>query len=406
VLRLLLAAAGVLPFAAAVPRVAGYPIGTFKIEFGKGPLIAQSRVAVSVSGITQPYTLSLLGSGRLAGAVFIAPPVQHPTTVTLIGAARGLEARSRTSIVPAPAAARPLLAVATYRDGIALHDPGTFRLLGYLGIGGAPGDALFENDGSIVSANTDGTTLTRITRSPWHLQRVAGVAVTNELAIDRRTGDIFATDRDIGGFGALTRVTPGGMVTRVRTGDTAEGLALDVRSDRAYVGNVNDATVAVVSLSSMRVLRKLRSVPRTFGIALDRSDHRLFVVSNASTSMQRGGGYVAAIDLAAKTPHVTIRSAPMTFPLGIAYDRARNRVFVTDEAANVVYVLDARTLRAAHSALRTCRTPWRPSIASGRLYIPCAQSDRVDVFSTATLRRISGAPFATGGFPLSVARWH
>jgi len=83
----------------------------------------------------------------------------------------------------------------------------------------------------------------------------------------------------------------------------------------------------------------------------------------------------------------------------------RHRLFVTDEARDVVYVLDSRTLVALRKPLTTCRTPWRPRIANGRLFVPCARADKVDVFDLASLRRVSGAPFATGGFPLSVALW-
>ncbi len=95
----------------------------------------------------------------------------------------------------------------------------------------------------------------------------------------------------------------------------------------------------------------------------------------------------------------------MTFPLGIAFEDKRSRLFVTDESADTVYVLDARTLARIHTPLKTCRTPWRPRIAGDRLYVPCARANAVDVFDLATLRRVKGAPFATGGFPLSVALW-
>jgi DNA-binding beta-propeller fold protein YncE len=79
---------------------------------------------------------------------------------------------------------------------------------------------------------------------------------------------------------------------------------------------------------------------------------------------------------------------------------------VTDEDTDAVDVLDARTLGIVHAPLHTCTTPWKPTIDRHRLFVPCAGSDQVDVFDTATLQRVPGAPFATGGYPLSVAIWN
>jgi DNA-binding beta-propeller fold protein YncE len=155
----------------------------------------------------------------------------------------------------------------------------------------------------------------------------------------------------------------------------------------------------------MRVLRKIRSVERTFGIALDPELRRLYVVSNTSPSMPGGGGFVAAIDLRAANAPIIMKNHAMKFPLGVALDAPRGRLYVTDEATDEVYVLSSRTLRTARAPLPTCHTPWRPRVALGRLYVPCARSNNVDVFDLRTLRRVAGAPFATGGFPLSVALW-
>jgi DNA-binding beta-propeller fold protein YncE len=230
-----------------------------------------------------------------------------------------------------------------------------------------------------------------------------GVPLGNEVAVDARNGDVFVTNRDAGGYGALTKIARDGTIVRVRTGDTAEGLALDLRHGVAYVGNVNDNSVAEVDMRTMRVLRKYASVPRTFGIALDDKAQRLFVVSNMSPSMPGNGGNVAAIDL--RSGRIVTRTKRLPFPIGVAYDAARKRVFVTDEGSDRIYVFDARTLRSVRAPLETCRTPWRPRIAGGRLYVPCARGNQVDVFNLRTLHRLAHAPFATGGFPLSVSIW-
>jgi YVTN family beta-propeller protein len=399
----LIAAMAMLALIASAPHRLPRSTGTFKIDVPSGPLIGGSRLSVSASGVEGRVAFSVLGPGEIESGSFVAPMVTRKTTTTLIGSTHGAIALKTLEIVPAPPPDVPLLAVATYRNGIALHDPRTFRLIGYVPIGGAPGDVAFNRTGAIIAADTDGDTLATISRTPWGLSATHGVVLGNEVAVDRATGDIYVSDRDAGGYGALTRISTNGTVSRVKTGDTAEGLAIDSERHRIYVGNVNDNSVAVVDAHSLRVLQKIPSVERTFGIALDVKTQRLFVVSNTSPSMPSRAGYVAAIDLKRRSPRIVLRSARMVFPIGAAFDARSGRVFVTDEAKNTVYVLSGKNLRAVHAPLATCDTPWRPLVTAGRLYVPCANADKVDVFNLHTLKRVAGAPFSTGGFPLSVA---
>lgn len=380
------------------------PAGTFRLHVAAGSYFAGSRVNVTAEGVSGPYTLAVLGPGAIDRDTFIAPSVDRPTWTTILGASSTAVAYAAIRTIPPPAAAH-VIAVATYRGGIALHDERTFAPLGNIAIAGAPADVAFLANGSIVTSDTDGDTLTRIDRNPWSVTNISGVAAGNEVAVDS-AGNVFVSDRDIQGQGALTRVTPAGAVTRVTTGITAEGIALDSARHIAYVGNVNDNSIAAVDTQSMRVLQKIPAVQRPFGLALDERGRRLFVVSNVSPSMSPGGGFVAAIALNAASPHVVMRSPHLKFPLGAAFDPRTGRLFVTDEAMNLVYVLNGATLRQARAPLQTCSTPWRPRVAGDRLYVPCAREDRVDVFSLATLARVRGAPFPTSGYPLSVATWH
>jgi DNA-binding beta-propeller fold protein YncE len=134
----------------------------------------------------------------------------------------------------------------------------------------------------------------------------------------------------------------------------------------------------------------------------------LYAVSNQSTGSFLGApGSVIAFILRSP-PRAIARSAALNFPLGIALDETAQRVFVTEEGSAEVDVLDARTLRRQRAPLRTCRTPWKPALdeQTRRLYVPCAGADAIDIFDTKTLRRVRGAPFRTGGYPLSVALWH
>jgi DNA-binding beta-propeller fold protein YncE len=399
------AALAVLALVGTAPHHSRKTTGSFKLTVPSGPFISGSRLQVDALGVSGPLSLSIVGPGAVEGSQFIAPLVGNPTTTTLVAATHGALAYSTVRVVPPPSRHRPLLAVAAYESGVALHDPRTFALLGYAPIGGPPGDAAFSRSGDVYAPDTDGDTVVQIIRAPWTVRAVHGVPVGNEVAVDNRTGNVFVSNRDIKGRGALTRVSPDGSVARVITGDTAEGLAVDSARGMVYVGNVNDNSVAQVDAKTMRVVRKIHSVERTFGIALDPKAQRLYVVSNTSPSMPGGGGYLAAIDLRRANAPIIMKNRAMKFPLGVALDTAHGRVFVTDESTSEVYVLSARTLHALRAPLQTCNTPWRPRVAGGRLYVPCARGNSVDVFDVRTLRRIPGAPFATGGFPLSVALW-
>jgi DNA-binding beta-propeller fold protein YncE len=403
--KLLAAALAILALLGTTPHFREHATGSFKLTIPSGPFISGSRFPIETLGINGPAAYSVVGPGAIANGEFEAPSVDAATKTTIVAAATGALAYGTITIVPPPAPRRALIAVAAYESGVALHDPKTFALLGYAPIGGPPGDVAFSINGNIAAPDTDGDTLAQIARAPWQLRAVGGVPAGNEVAVDERTGNVFVSNRELNGKGGLTRITPDGTLSHVITGDTAEGLAIDSARGIVYVGNVNSASVAAVDAASMTVLRKIRSVDRTFGIALDAKAQRLYVVSNNSPAMHPGGGFVAAIDLRRSGAPIVSKSKPMTFPLGVALDAGRSRLFVTDESADDVYVLSDKTLRAVRSPLQTCRTPWRPRIAAGRLYVPCARSNTIDVFDLSTLRRVKGAPFATGGFPLSVALW-
>lgn len=379
--------------------------GSFKLAIPAGAIVGGSRLPLQSAGVEGPVAYTVLGPGRIEGDLYVAPLVEHKTAVTLIGSARSAVAMRTVQIVPPPAPSRPLIAVATYENGIALHDARSFALIGYVPIGGAPGDVAFGSGGTLFAPATDGTVLASVSRSPWKMSAIDGVPFGNEVATDPANGAVLVSNRDAGGYGALTRIMPDGSVTRVKTGNVAEGLAIDAKRAVAYVGDVDGGTVAKVDLRHMRVLARIPSVRRTFGMTLSATAGTLFVVSNESPSMPGHGGYVAAIDLRAGKPHIVRRSARMTFPLGIALDARGRRLMVTDEARDLVYVLSESTLRAVHAPLRTCRTPWRPRVSEGRLFVPCAGSNQVDVFDLRTLHRAHGAPFATGGYPLGVAQW-
>ena len=385
-LILLALALATVPRAIPVHRAAGAIAG------GTLPYLPGSILPSVVNGFSAPYRNIVSGPGRNESTVIAAGP-------------HGLAARA-FAVAPAPDPAQPFIAVASYDDGIILHDAqAPFRARAALGIGGAPGDVAIDPHGQLASATTDGTTATLVSLDPWSVAQYGDVPFCDELAFDSRSGALFITNRDIAGAGALTRIDAGGNVSHRVLGLTAEGLVIDPVRERVYVANVNDGTVSVVDARSMVELRRFHVVDRVFSLALSSDGSRLFAVSNQSVESPFGAaGSVVAVEV--DTERIIARSERLAFPIGIAADPEHQRLYITDEDTDAIDVLDARTLRSVHAPIRTCDTPWKPTLDRGLLWVPCTRSDQIDVFNAATLQRVPGAPFTTGGYPLAVAIWH
>lgn len=369
-----------------------------------------SRIAITVAGLNGPLDFYAIGGGSIRGNILTIPSDTPPSHVEVLAANRFGMASQRIRITAPPNPQRSFIAVASYDDGVVLHaSRPPFRALGVFGIGGAAADVAIGAHGRIAAADTDGERLTVAEFYPWRVHRVEGVIQSDEIAIDNVTHAIFASDRDVDGVGALTRILRGSPLQRVTTGETAEGIAIDERRQRIYVANVNDGTVAIVDARTMRVRTRFHAISRAFSLALSTDGSRLYVVANQSLQAQFSDpGRVVAFDVRGARPRRIAISPPLVFPLGITYDGRDGRVFVTDEQTNVIYSLDARTLRATRTPIPTCITPWIPKYdrKDARLYIPCARSNEIDVRDASTLRREPGAPFPTGGYPLAVAIWH
>jgi DNA-binding beta-propeller fold protein YncE len=414
--RLLAAALAAFTLTAGVARS---PMGyraTGTLAAADFPYLPGSRILSRVDGFPAPYRIVLSGPGEIApDGTYVAPTgdADLPGHAFLVaGNAQGLAART-IALAPAPAPDRSSIAVASYDDGLVLHDASNFSVSGILGTGGSPSDVAIAASGRIAVTDTQGSYVTLASMVPsWQVTRTPDVPAGDEVAIEESTGATFVTDRDFAGGGALTRIAADGTVTHVVTGSTPEGLAIDDRRHIVYVANVNDGTVAAVDAGTMRLIRRFRAVDRVFSLVLSGDGSTLYGVSNQSESSPFGAaGSTISMDVRnvrGRTPKVIARSARLTFPLGAALDVSTDTLFVTDESSDVVYVLDAKTLRPKRAPLPTCRTPWKPAFdaLARRLYVPCARADRVDAFDTRTLHRIGGAPFATASYPLAVAVWH
>lgn len=373
------------------------------------PVLPGSVVPLAVSNLRPPFDVAVLGPGRVtSSSTYVLPDHLDASSATLLAASANGLAMHGISFASPPPPGQAFIAVASYDEGIVIHSARQpFAQRAVLAVGGAPSDVAIDAAGHLAAAATDGDSASIAQISPWRVAHFSGVPFADELAFDDRTQALFVTNRDVGGAGALTRIASDGSVRQRRLGLTAEGIAIDEARGRVYVANTNEDTVSIVDASTLVELQRFRAIARVFGLALSDDGTRLYAVSNQSASSPfAAAGSAVAIDVSSAHPRVVARSASLAFPVGIAIDSRERRVFVTDEHDDVVHVLDAASLRPAHAPLKTCRTPWKPALAGGLLYVPCARADRVDVFDARTLRRMPGAPFKTGGYPLAVAVWH
>jgi DNA-binding beta-propeller fold protein YncE len=379
------------------------------IVASRWPYLPGSLLPLRVQGIAPPYSVSILGAGQLLdGNTYEVPMTARDGTALLaVGNAAGLGAM-HLRIASPPAPNRPLLLVASYDEGLILHDERNFSVVGVLATGGVPSDVAIDRRGRIAVTDTQGTDLTLVGLSPWTVTRAGGVVTGDEVAMDETTHDVLVTDRDANGAGALTRVGLDSSITRVSTGETAEGLAVDERRQIIYVANTNDGTIAFVDARSMRVIRRFPAVARVFSLALSPDGTRLYATSNQAADSPFGkAGEAIEIALEGPSPRIVARSAKLSFPLGVALNDRTNTLFVSDEARDTIDLLDARTLRPKRAPLATCAIPWKLTLdsVSERLYVPCAGDNEIDVFDARSLRRVAHAPFATGAYPLAIAVW-
>jgi len=392
------AAAGGLIGAIWLPRIESFVPA--KISFAPFPYFVGSRITLQSVGLAPHARWSVLGPARIttvAGSRYLSLLRQGRAQVI---ASDGRAIASRTiQILRAPPAHTTLIAVACYDDGVAFYDARRLTALGLLATGGSPSDIAVSGNRLAVTDN-DGEAFTVIERTPWRILR-RPLAASDEVAA-APGGKFYATLRQWRGLGAVASVTATPQITK--TGMTAEGIAVDPHRGVLYVANVNDGSVLELSTRTLKPLARLWVGSRVFSLALDADGSHLYAVRNGG--MKNDDGDVVEI---ATQPHLHIvaRSALLDLPLGIALDPTAHRLFVTDEASDVVYVLDPTTLRATHAPLHTCHTPWDPTFdaRSDRLYVPCARDDRLDIFNASTLARIPGAPIRTAGYPLAVSIW-
>lgn len=110
--------------------------------------------------------------------------------------------------------------------------------------------------------------------------------------------------------------------------------SVDPASGRIYMNHMNAGRTVVFDADGGKVLTEIADLPRATGVLAVPSHHQVYVSA-------AGSHEVAIID--DRTLKVTSRAGGIKFPDGIAYARAADKVFVSDESGGTDVVIDPIT---------------------------------------------------------------
>ena len=170
---------------AAVPRTPQRPLASGQIAVTAWPYLPGTRIPLRIAGLSPPFQAVVLGPGRLNALGEYEIPIGASPGKALVVAGNGAGLASATLRVGTPPRHnRALLVVASYDDGLILHDAVNFSVIGVLGTAGAPADVAVDAEGRLATADTQDATLTLATLFPWSVTTVGGVELGDEIAID------------------------------------------------------------------------------------------------------------------------------------------------------------------------------------------------------------------------------
>jgi YVTN family beta-propeller protein len=184
---------------------------------------------------------------------------------------------------------------------------------------------------------------------------VSNILSSNVSVIDGATDTVVATIPvgsfpevvDVNSITNMVYVASGGrvsvidgnsntVVATINSGSltSAYGLAVNSITNKIFVSNISGDTVAVVDGVTNTVTTTILVGSEPCGVRVDSTANLVYVVSLQSKT-------VAVIDGVTDMVKETFNLPGSAEPLLITLEPIANRLFVTDSAANVIYVLDA-----------------------------------------------------------------
>ncbi len=159
-----------------------------------------------------------------------------------------------------------------------------------------------------------------------HLFRVFVDEATNTIYTSVTGGRIWVID---GKTNAISRIYE-------NIGATTIGLALDRANNQLFAANMGHNQIAVVDLTSGRVVRRINTDGvRSSIVAFDSASSRLFV-----TNQQTGN--LSVIDVKENVVEKVIPTGGGA--LGVSFEPKQGRLYVTNRQAGTVSVIDSKSL--------------------------------------------------------------
>jgi YVTN family beta-propeller protein len=129
------------------------------------------------------------------------------------------------------------------------------------------------------------------------------------------------------------------VIATVRVGHTPIGIAVDPRTNTAYVVNSNGNDVSVISGKTDTVIATIPVGRGPEGVAVDPGTDAVYVTNNTDSTVSVIDPKTNVVTSTIAVGHQPLGIAVGEFPQGVAVDARNCRVYVAHEMANTVSVL-------------------------------------------------------------------
>ena len=397
----------ILPATAAVYAGSSIPFSAL--------LIGGDGKVLPAGATPPPIHWNVVGPGTISqDGVYTAP--QRPGETAIVVARVGDVSRSVPVDISAPPGDVPLLIIACYEAKLLdVRSLPSLRRNGVLLGPDLPAGMATDERRRLVflSASETVATLDLSTMVVREAEPRRGARFSGAAAL---AGGYFAATDNNAAKGSpgvyFFRIDETGrpiLAGSVAAGETPEGLVTQPDGRTFYVTNVNSNELIRYAFDGhghARATGTAKTGTRPFGLAIDSARGLLFVTDNdtpyLSHERSRPGLEVFSSASLRRLGASISTGSKDALPIGAAVDARTGRLFVTNEGDANVIVYALPSMRRV-AALPTGKFPWTPHVdeLAGKLYVPSAHDDIVDVYDTKTLRR-AGAPIATCSYPTNV----
>ena len=175
--------------------------------------------------------------------------------------------------------------------------------------------------------------------------------------------------------------------------------SLDAASHRLYIAKMGAGELVAFDVKKDRMLAELAGFPKATGVLVVPKIHRLYVsvpgagpiaslrVALGMTGLSSGDGAVAVLDT--NNLREIARLPGGVFPDGIAFDPKEQKIFVSDELGDAVFVIDTTNRLIARIALDGQVGNVRYDPVTGEVYVPVQSRNELGVIDPMTDRVVA-----------------